>query len=192
MSASEAVRLYDAPDLVERRTVTGWVDRNGRFWGDDEHMARACSATHRRCRGCADAVPINSLVCRTCYEREQIARYEAMPRREWDGSGMIYSEANEQYYSSLAEADDDLAEGQTLASMRLVICDPQYLRAVDTDYWEDAYPDGCGSEMLPDAVSDALAALNEAIKGAGPISWAPGKFALLMSPVPVEENLARG
>ena len=40
--------MYDADDIVEYRTnIEGWVDKNGRFWGKDENMARYHICTHK-------------------------------------------------------------------------------------------------------------------------------------------------
>lgn len=35
--SEEKVVMYESPEATSIRTVTGWVDPSGRFWGNDEH-----------------------------------------------------------------------------------------------------------------------------------------------------------
>ena len=172
------IRLYDAPDLVERKTVTGWFDRHGRWWGEDEHMARYSSATHKRC-ACGGVVQINWIKCASCRTRDEIAKYEAMPRAEWDGHAMLYSMTADRYFESPDDAEGWLEEGQSLSDLRLVICETQNLREVDADYWQDELPD---DGDLPDGVYAALEALNAAIRANTQYTWYPSKAALALTP----------
>jgi len=45
----EKIVPYDSAEAASIQTVTGWVSRSGRFWGNDEHMARYDGCTHRKC-----------------------------------------------------------------------------------------------------------------------------------------------
>lgn len=47
---TEKIVMMDSDEAASIQTVTGWVDRQGRFWGGDEHQARWCGATHRKCK----------------------------------------------------------------------------------------------------------------------------------------------
>jgi hypothetical protein len=176
------IRLYEAPDLVERKKVTGWEDRSVRFWGDDEHIARYSSATHKRC-ACGGVVQINWIKCASCRTRDEIAKYDALPRAEWDGRAMLYSMTADRYFESPDDAEAWLDLGQTLSDLRLVICEPQNLREVDEDYWHDELPE---DGELPDAIAVALEALNAAIRANTQFTWYPGKKALALP------NLTRG
>ncbi|MDE9687494.1 hypothetical protein R4T22_18735 [Citrobacter portucalensis] len=40
---TEKIVMMDSDEAASIQTVTGWVDRQGRFWGGDEHQARCCS-----------------------------------------------------------------------------------------------------------------------------------------------------
>ncbi|MEQ1969482.1 ead/Ea22-like family protein, partial [Xenorhabdus nematophila] len=51
---SKKIVMYDSPEAAQIKIVTGWVSRDGRFWGDDERMARYCGATHRQCENNPD------------------------------------------------------------------------------------------------------------------------------------------
>ena len=57
--------------------------------------------------------------------------------------------------------------------LRLVICEPNKMEQVSSDYWEDILPESM--ERLPEEVEKALEALNNVIREAKPISWRPGK-----------------
>ncbi|MEB2744543.1 hypothetical protein [Citrobacter portucalensis] len=47
---TEKIVMMDSDEAASIQTVTGWVDRQGRFWGKDENQARWCGATHRKCK----------------------------------------------------------------------------------------------------------------------------------------------
>jgi hypothetical protein len=56
-----------------------------------------------------------------------------------------------------------------------VICEPQNLSEINEDHWHDELPEGGD---LPSAVSDALDALNAAIRANTEFTWYPGRTAL--------------
>jgi hypothetical protein len=95
----------------------------------------------------------------------------------------LYSETHEKYffhedemleYIDLYNEDCECEEDHiTVDSLMLYICEPNYARQVEEDYWEDAL--GEGGE-LPDEINTKLEALNEAIREyKQPLSWSPGK-----------------
>lgn len=117
----------------------------------------------------------NYKYCWDCRTERETARYNARPRRACDGA-ILYSEAFDEYFDDLETAEEWLdEETETLADLRLVICEPVFLRQIEEDHW--AHELG-GDGELPEAVKAALKALNLAIREAGPVSWEPGKFAV--------------
>ncbi|KGB00537.1 hypothetical protein DR73_495 [Enterobacteriaceae bacterium ATCC 29904] len=46
----EKVVMMDSPEAASIQTLTGWVDRQGRYWGKDEHQARWCGAMQKQTR----------------------------------------------------------------------------------------------------------------------------------------------
>ena len=46
--AEKQIIMEDSPEAASIQTVTGWVSRTGRFWGNDERMARFDGSTHNR------------------------------------------------------------------------------------------------------------------------------------------------
>ena len=160
-------------EAASLQTVTGWVSRAGNFWGKDERAARYDGSTHYRCE-CGNIVPKMSY-CWECSEKRQIEKYIAMPKTAWDGVSMLYSLARDTYYSTIDDVEDDLREAETLNSLQLVICEPNYVRTLDTEYFSDDLPEDC--DDLPDSVYEAIDTFNEAVKGVI-LSWSPGKCAL--------------
>ena len=65
---------------------------------------------------------------------------------------------------------------QTLADLRLVICEPNYVRQLEPDYCCDELPD---DGDVPDEVAEAMEAFNTAVAGIV-LSWSPGKKALAL------------
>ncbi len=46
--ADDPIILPDSPLAARHRTVTGWVSRDGRFFGDDEQTARRADLERQR------------------------------------------------------------------------------------------------------------------------------------------------
>jgi hypothetical protein len=68
-------------------------------------------------------------------------------------------------------------EGGSIESLRLILCEPEYLRPVEWDHWVDDLPE---DGELPGAVEDAVEALNKVIREQGPSAWYPGKYAAVL------------
>ena len=87
---------------------------------------------------------------------------------------MLYSKTSDRYYSDPYEAEDDLEDGETIASLRLVLCEPQYAPSLETDYFDDVLP---SDDDPPDELLEAIDAFNKALDGKV-FSWRPGKYRL--------------
>jgi hypothetical protein len=111
-----------------------------------------------------------------CRDKKDLERFEALPRADWDGMAMLYSEARDKYYAGPDDAEDELEEGETLADMRLVICEPNYVRQIDPDYFVDELPED--GDVHPE-VEAAMDTFNSAVAGIV-LSWSPGKVALAL------------
>ena len=173
----EEVVMIDDPQTATLVTVTGWRSRVGRFYGDNEHAARWGGCTHVKCRACGEPTLKCYTACQPCRDKAAKAKYDAMPTAEWDGVAMLYSDSRDEYFSSLDEVCDSLGKGQSIASLRLRICEPEYARPIDCSNWHDQLPDDDGCDA-PDWLEDAIEQFNAAISGHPPLSWSPGKVAL--------------
>ena len=160
-------------------TVTGWVSAKGHFYGQGaqaESMARWDGSTHRKCEGCGELFERNAY-CRPCHAKKEIEKYNAMPRKKWDGVGMLYSDTQDRYFYGWDDVDDYCASEEfTPESLRLIICEPTYATEIDpTEHYCDDLPD---EGEIPDSLQNAFDGLNDFIREEKIIlSWSPGKFA---------------
>jgi hypothetical protein len=164
--------LYDSAEAAKIETVTGWRARTGEFWGDNEHMARYCGSTHKRCDKCGSVVAKGNWChpCRDVAQREKFAGYE---RKAWDGVEPLHLHDTDMYFFGLDALADYCAEHRVKAAeLALVFCAPNYAGQVDAgDFYQDILAED--SEM-PDAIQMAFDTLNEAIKACRePLSWEP-------------------
>lgn len=181
----EKIVPYDSSEAASIQTVTGWVSRSGRFWGNDEHMARYDGCTHRKCDACETLIPVRGYtICDQCREAKEIEKWQAMPRQEWDGKSLLYSQAADAFFQDADDLSNHCEENEcTPQSLRLVICDPQYARQIDAeDHYSDELPE---DGDLPPELEEAFERLNEVIRSCRtPLSWIPGKFA------PTDESIS--
>lgn len=170
---SEKIVMFDSDEAAQPYTMTGWKSRNGFFY-DNEQVARYDGCTHRKCNECDEPASKGYTVCDKCRARKEVERYNAMPVADWDGKTMLYSDARDEYYGDMDGAEDVLEEGETIESLRLIICKPNCVRPLDSEYCLDDLPDDMD---LPDAISEAMDAFNKTVAGIV-LSWSPSKFAL--------------
>lgn len=180
MSTQEQVVLASSPEAASIQTITGWVSRGGRYWGNDERMARYEGATHTSC-ACGQTISKHYVYCDACKEKLEIDKFNAMERKPWDGTAMLYADASDQYFGSVDEAEEYAEEQDiSLADLRLIICEPNYATQIDPiDHFCDDLPE---DGDLPAELHAAFDNLNKAIKACStPLSWSPGKYALDIS-----------
>jgi len=93
---------------------------------------------------------------------------------------MVYSEVRDKYYSSPDDAEDTLDEGESLESMRLLLCVPQYTPILEPDYFVDELSE---DGEPPDEMVEAMDAFNAAMSGVV-LSWIPGEYRLASGATP--------
>ncbi len=152
--------LNTDPDAAQRRTVTGWVSRQGHFYGDNEQLARWDGCTHIVC-ACGTATPKGYTKCEACRTKAADARYLAMPLVEWDNR-MFCIFDDDRFFGS-EEEFVEWCEDEELdpAAVQLVACESRGLNEVDPDYWSDELPE---DGELPGALQDALDVFNAAVR----------------------------
>lgn len=161
--------------------ISGWVDRHGNFFGKSESMARHNGSTHRRCDECHESIVLRGYkYCEDCKEKKYIERYSKLEKKVWDSECFLYSDRDDVYFQDYDYLNDYLYEHEIvdINSLRLIICDPVYLRNVTEDFWSGDLPD---DTELPESVLSALEIFNAELKDAGIISWTPGKFAAIVN-----------
>jgi len=184
---SEKIILASSNEAAQIKTVTGWFDRFGHFWGEDERTARYSGGTHKTCEDCGNVYLKNSW-CEPCYKKKQAAKFEAMPRRVWDGVEPICLFDGDKYFfdCDIAELEEYAEECQCeVDDLRLVFCEPQYATQLEPyDLYQDLLPE---DGELPDEIIAAIDVFNAAIKDLPPLSWLPGKVAVALN-VPTAEG----
>ena len=165
--------LYDAPEAATfKEGLKGWVSREGQYWGNDEHMARWCGATHKKCETCGSINEIRSY-CRSCHDQKMDEKFDKYPVEKWDGETPLCLFNSDTYFFDDAILDY-LADNPD-KELRICKCKPNYLGHVNEDNWCDDLPE---DGELPDEVVVALEALNKAILEAGPVSWYEDEIAI--------------
>ena len=169
---------YHSDSAASIQTVTGWVSRDGHFWGQDEHMARWSGCTHKTCE-CGKVVAKGWIKCDECREAARVERFRSLPERSTCG-GMVYSDSHQRYFDDLSDAVDYAADEQvSVACLDLVCCKPTYMGEIYPDeiFEGDMPEDQCFADIAPKDILEKLSELNELIqKSKFVLSWYPDKF----------------
>ncbi|MDD0974935.1 hypothetical protein [Pseudomonas fontis] len=177
----EKVVMYESPEAASFQTVTGWVDPSGRFWGNDEHMARYCGSTHRHCeKNPEHPIRATSGRCETCHSESRATKFEAMPKRVWAGEP-ITDYDGDRYFFDEEDLCDYLVDYEIdLGDLKLVFCTPNYPGQIDpNDHFCDDLPED--GELHDEQILAAFELLNEMIRKSPPLSWSPGNEAVELS-----------
>jgi hypothetical protein len=170
--SDQKIIVNDSPEAAQIKTVTGWVDgKTGHFWGEDELQARYGGSTHCRCECGGIYERGHGIRCSACQMNFDIETFNSYPVEKWDGVTPVVLYNTDRFFfnEDILDfvADSDLAKD---AELRICKCYPHNLSLISDDHWCDDLPDG-GDAELPEEVQNAVDALNEAIKAAGPVSW---------------------
>lgn len=155
--------------------ISGWVSRDGRFYGDNEDLARYAGSTHRKCE-CGEVYTKN-YYCQKCSDTKERERFSKMPVVEWDGSAMLYDQNTDKYFSSIDEVIEHYEyEDTVLNSAMIIVCEPNYAREVESDYWCDELPEDTSFEECGGVDAETvelLEKLNAKLKNTI-LSYSPG------------------
>lgn len=167
---TETKIFYNSPEAAQLKTVTGWVSSSGRFFGNDEHMARYDGSTHNICK-CGAEMKKGYTICDSCIGVRYVENYNKLPFKEWDLETPVYDNTTDQIFFSADELEEHYEENEIdKANMRLQLCKPNYANGIDSSIWEDIIPD-----EMDDAPKELLIAIDEfnaKVKAYNkPISW---------------------
>lgn len=187
MTAQKPIIMFDSPEAASLQTVTGWLSADGRFFGNDENLARYCGATHRRC----DAHPehqiyeVNSY-CKECHQQRRQAKFAAMPIKEWAGEPLVIFDGDQYFFDEDSLRDYLIESDIALADLQLCICEPNYPSQIDpADHFCDDLPED--GEIRDEQLVAAFELLNEMIRKSEPLSWSEGKFAAALPQAFIDE-----
>lgn len=170
---NKKVIMYDSPEAAEKKTVTGWFSRDGRFWGKDESMARYSGCTHKKCE-CGGITERGYTYCKVCRGKRHVQAYMARPYKDIEYP--VYSDALDKYFFS----EDDLIdycfdEEVDTHDLMLIICQENRYTHIGFSQWDDIMPEDSDGD-LPQSLLDAIKACNEVIDKLPPASYGPGKY----------------
>lgn len=179
---NEPVILNTSDEAAKLVTITGWVSRQGVFYGPDERTARYAGATHLACQQCGTPHEKMWTLCNGCRDLADIARFEKLERKPWDGETPVCIYRGDDYFFDLESfldwcADNDIKPEEVM----LVHCEPHYASQVDESHWSDELPDEDhgGDGCLPSELQDALDEFNAKIRAyKEPLSWWPSNIAV--------------
>lgn len=183
MSKVEKAVMMDSPEAARRMTVTGWVSRDGRFFGEDERTARYAGCTHRTCEACGGSVEKSWIKCPACRAKDMDAKWAKLERRPWDGVTPLAIFDSDTYFFDLDDIENYCEDnGVEVGSLRLVFCRPVKPRPVSAnELFLDELPEDGDVEDAD--VLAAVEALNKALEKAEPFSWLPGSVAAVVVPL---------
>lgn len=179
----DKIVMYESPEAATYvENVKGWIDKDGRFFGDGpdgEQMARYFSCTHKKCE-CGGITERSWTRCEDCRNKAEIERYKALPFEEWDGITPVVIAFGDKYFYSeeeisdwIAEHNEDLEPGDRITELELLICTPNKLQYLDSSYWEDVLFE---DTEIPKELQEAVNAVNKVIDTLPAQSYSPGKI----------------
>ena len=171
--------LYTSDEAASLKTITGWVSSSGRFFGDDEHLARWEGCTHIICDcACGAEVERRYTSCSSCRYKAELSRYQALEFKEWQGEPLTLFNRDEYFWDEDEIIDYCETYGLQPAGLMLVICEPILPVEIDPDVcWSDLLPEGESLRSLDPELWKAFDALNDFIqKYQNPLGWRAGNF----------------
>lgn len=165
---TETKVMYNSPEAASLQTVTGWVSRTGRFWGNDEHMARWEGATHDVCK-CGKEKNIRGYtICDDCLAKQRHEKFLAMPEKKLEYPVCIFND--DTYFfdedSLLMHCEENEIEPTEL---KLQLCQPNYPAPISSDIWEDIFAEDGDYPELEKMIDE----FNKKLKTLPALSWSP-------------------
>ena len=164
-----------------RTDIKGWVSRSGRYFGEDERLARADGCTHNACTSCGAPAEKYRLYCDACQAKRDAERWEALPLVEWDGETPLCIYRGDTYFFDIDQVRDYAENsGEKVSELRLVLCKPVRARRLEVDYWADDLVEG---DDAPSWLEDAVDEFNEVIAAHRnhPLGWRHGNQRVVLA-----------
>lgn len=161
MFAFPLIIFADSPEAAQYKTgLSGWVSRDGRFFGENEELARYAGSTHRKCE-CGEVFTRNSY-CRTCSDAKEREQFLKMPVVEWDGSAMLYDQNTDKYFSEIEDILEHYENDEIdINGAMIIVCEPNYAREIESDYWCDELPGDLSFEECGGVDAETVELLNK-------------------------------
>lgn len=195
MEEKERIHLKDIIEGTKPRDTKIFTVGDRSWWAN--RITKDQIATHDDCEKCGKEFEKPYTYSRLCFNCEYIRKnekYQAMEFKHWDGNTPLVIFDSDTYFFDQDDisnyVDEQNAEAEDVdpenyfpiseSDLRLVICEPNHMKSIPFDLWEDSMPvEGDGE--IPKEIEDGINALNELIKEQLPLSWSPGKFRTTVS-----------
>ena len=170
MKKEKVIIMMDSPEAAQIKTVTGWVSREGRFFGDDERAARFNGGTHHLCE-CGEIMERHYTKCQICRNKKMVEKYESFPFEEWDQKVPVAIWGTDDYFWNVDDVEYYLEDnGLQPEDLQLVICYPNHPDELNAEQWYEYLPEDSDGQ-LPKEMEKKIAEFNEFLKTMGPLSW---------------------
>ena len=171
---NKEIILFESDEAATFKTnISGWVSRNGLFFGDSEQAARYNGCTHRACE-CGNVHEKMWTKCAQCRTKSNRERYLNLPEKEWTGEPLVIFNT-EDYFFHENEVYDFLAEFDG-EDPEFVICEPVVAPYIE-DYGIDQLPEEMFIDDIDPKLSELIGAVNHYIVENKPVlSWQEGRF----------------
>lgn len=177
-SEDKIVRYQDIK--LEEKQVTGYVV-NGKFYGNNEDVARYILCTHRPCMKCGKDAPKSRTTCDDCSQAYAVERWELSEKVPIsEGELLFYSESLGEYMNEGEVADYCYDNSCNERGLLLYHCTREDPPQVDLcSLYENVTPeDFCVTDMWSLEIEEACDKLN-ALMAATPVdSYKPSKIAV--------------
>lgn len=182
-AAAPSVVMIDSPEAAEYKTITitGWVSRDGYFYGDGPQgkaAARYAGCTHVKCGRCEAVIGKHRTYCDVCHAAIVLEEHMKLPYVESSYDMVTCLPDSDTYFFSADDIEDYLNDLYEVPEhLHLVVCEPKYLEEIDPDaYVCDDLPDEISLGDISPTLVIAFERLNEVIRAENlPLSWSPGK-----------------
>ena len=174
--------MADSDEAAKIITVTGWVSSTGRFFGDDERLARYDGSTHTKCE-CGSVIERCRIMCNDCFDKKQAKKYNELKTEAWDGKTPLYSNSTDRYFWNEEDLFDFCEEADAnVDSLDLVICEPVYPHELCASeiYADDLPEDTACDPELEEAFEELNKKIREQIEKKKVLSWQPSKIAAII------------
>ncbi len=181
MTEAQKKILYDSPKAAQLRTVTGWVSSLGKFFGNDEDLARYNGSTHRVCQvDPSHGEHATRGYCDKCRSQKDRARFAAMPKKSYEDAAfpLTLFDGDDWFYD-----EDELIDW--LVDHGIAPEDAELVEGVQDRFKEidkDDVIDSLGAERyeLPQEIADAIDALNRLLAATPSGLYQMGKVAVTL------------
>jgi len=171
--------------------IKGWVcSVCNRYFGEQKDAAKYCCAKIFKCEDCGKEYERRCYTtCPECHEKRNVERYNKMPKKVWNGEGMIYSDSHDKFFNDFEEIHDHISYLEfsvkpekitiSLEDLRLIICEKTKPRDFSLmDFCSDEFQEDTDIHCFsgdPEAFENDI---NEWLQKNTPTSYLPGKFAV--------------